>query len=135
MSDKDFDNEKYLDYWITSSDDDFVTMMTLFDNNRYSFALFVGHLSLEKLLKALFIKIHNAHPPFIHNLLRLAELNNLELSNDKKLFFATVTAFNINTRYDDYKKSFKQKCTYEYTSFWIEQIKENRKWIMKLLTD
>lgn len=34
MSDKDFDNEKYLDYWITSSDDDFVTMMTLYENNR-----------------------------------------------------------------------------------------------------
>lgn len=95
----------------------------------------MGHLSVEKLLKALYIKIHNAHPPFIHNLLRLAELNNLELSNDKKLFFATVTAFNINTRYDDYKKSFKQKCTHEYTSFWIEQIKEIRVWIMKLLTD
>lgn len=135
MSDIDFDNEKYLDYWITSSDDDFETMMTLYENSRYSFALFVGHLSVEKLLKALYIKVNNAHPPFIHNLLRLAELNNLELSEDKKLFFATVTAFNINTRYDDYKKSFKQKCTYEYTSFWIEQIRENREWIMKLLSD
>ncbi|MDT3738836.1 MAG: HEPN domain-containing protein [Candidatus Kapabacteria bacterium] len=133
MPDKDFNIEKYLDYWITSSDDDFETMMTLFENNRYSFALFVGHLSVEKLLKALYIKIHNAHPPFIHNLLRLAELNNLDLSDDKKLFFATVTAFNINTRYDDYKMSFKQKCTYEYTSFWIEKIKENREWIMKFL--
>ena len=44
MSDKDFNTEKYIDYWVTSSEDDFVTMMTLYENNRYSFALFVGHL-------------------------------------------------------------------------------------------
>ena len=30
--------------------------------------------------------------------MKLAELNNLELSDEKKLFFVTVTAFNINTR-------------------------------------
>lgn len=102
MSDKDFNSEMYIDYWVTSSEDDFVTMKTLYENNRFSFALFAGHLCIEKLLKALYIKIHNVHPPFIHNLMKLAELNNLELSDEKKLFFATVTAFNINTRYDDY---------------------------------
>lgn len=44
-------------------------------------------------------------------------------------FYATVTAFNINGRYDDYKMSFQQICTKEFTESWIEKIKEKRKWI------
>ena len=33
----------------------------------------------------------------------------LELDEQQQLFFATVTAFNINARYDDYKMSFQKK--------------------------
>lgn len=96
-------------------------------------ALFIGHLMIEKLLKALYVKINNDYPPFIHNLLRLAEKCDLKLTEDQKLFLVTVTAFNINARYDDYKMSFQQKCTPEYTVTWIENLKTNRQWIKKLI--
>jgi hypothetical protein len=77
--------------------------------------------------------INNEYPPLIHNLLRLAELCNLDLSNDQRLFLITVTAFNINARYDDYKMSFQQKCTPEYATSWVEKIKYYRQWIKKLV--
>ncbi len=64
---------------------------------------------IEKLLKALYVKINSDYPPLIHNLLRLAEKCNLDLSDNQRLFFVTVTAFNINARYDDYKMSFQKK--------------------------
>ena len=96
-------------------------------------ALFIGHLMIEKLLKALYVNINNNYPPFIHNLLRLAEKCDLKLTEDQKLFLVTVTAFNINARYDDYKMSFQQKCTPEYTVTWIENLKTNRQWIKKLI--
>jgi HEPN domain-containing protein len=108
-------------------------MNTLFENKKYSWALFVGHLMIEKLLKALFVKVNNEYPPFIHNLLRLAEKCNLELSEEQKLFLGTVTAFNINTRYDDYKMSFQKKATPDYTAEWIEKLTLNRQWIQKLI--
>ena len=57
----------------------------------------------------------------------------LEVDEDKKKFLSTVTAFNINARYDDYKMSFHQKCTLEFTSYWLEQIKVFRIWIMELI--
>ena len=88
---------------------------------------------IEKLLKALYVKINNDYPPFIHNLLRLAEKCDLKLTEDQKLFLVTVTAFNINARYDDYIMSFQQKCTPEYTVTWIENLKTNRQWIKKLI--
>ena len=78
----------------------------MFDSKRYSWSLFAGHLMIEKLLKALFVKLNDEFPPFIHNLLRLAEECKLELNDENRLFFVTVTAFNINARYDDYKMSF-----------------------------
>lgn len=133
MEQKDFDKDKLIKYWSDSSDEDFETMITMFESKKYNWALFVGHLMIEKLLKALYVKTNNDYPPFIHNLLRLAEKCDLELTDDQRLFLVTVTAFNINARYDDYKMSFQQKCTPEFTATWIENLKINRQWIKKLI--
>jgi HEPN domain-containing protein len=108
-------------------------MMTLFENKKYSWSMFIGHLMIEKLLKALYVNYNNEYPPYIHNLLRLAEKCKLDLDENQNLFFATVTAFNINARYDDYKMSFQKTCTPEFTNFWIEQLKIQRIWIKKLI--
>ena len=134
MEPSNFDKNKILKNWITSSDDDYETMVAMFSTQRYSWSLFVGHLLIEKLLKALYVKINNKYPPYIHNLLRLAESCELKLTEDQSLFFATVTAFNINARYDDFKMSFQQKCTPEFTIHWFEEIKKNRQWIKQLIT-
>jgi HEPN domain-containing protein len=133
MEQEDFNKDKLIRYWSDSSDDDFDTMMAMFEKKKFNWALFVGHLMIEKLLKALYVKTKNDYPPFVHNLLRLAELCDLKVSEEQKLFLVTVTAFNINARYDDYKMSFQRKCTPEFTSQWIENLKINRQWIKKLI--
>jgi len=132
MGDKKIDKEKLINYWIESSDDDYDTMIDMFNSKRYSWSLFIGHLMIEKLLKALYVYVKSDYPPYIHNLLRLAEKANLELDNNKKKQLITITAFNINARYDDYKMSFKQQCTPEFTLEWVEKLKELRKWIKQL---
>jgi HEPN domain-containing protein len=95
--------------------------------------MFVGHLMIEKLLKSLYVKTNNEFPPFIHNLIRLAEKCDLDLNEEQRLFFVTVTAFNINARYDDYKMSFQKTCTPEFSAKWIEQLKNQRLWIKRLI--
>jgi HEPN domain-containing protein len=87
---------------------------------------------IEKLLKAYYVKVKSDYPPFIHNLLRLAEKAEMSLTDDIKKQLVTITAFNINARYDDYKMSFKKKCTTEFTEEWIDKLKELRTW-MKIL--
>ena len=128
-----FDKGKLIKYWIEGSDDDYETMRAMLDAKRYSWSLFVGHLMIEKLLKAYYVKVNSNYPPFIHNLLRLAEKANLELTESKKEYLVTITAFNINARYDNYKRSFKERCTPEYTAEWIEKIEEIRTWIKTLI--
>jgi HEPN domain-containing protein len=127
------DKNKVISYWLESADDDFETMIAMFNSKRYTWALFIGHLMIEKLLKAYFVKIKTDYPPYIHNLLRLAEKAELELSEQRKMELATITAFNINSRYDDYKMSFKKQCTAEYTEDWVHIIKEMRTWIKALI--
>ena len=90
---------------------------------------FIGHLMIEKLLKAYFVKTKNSFPPYIHNLLRLAWLSDLKLTSEQRISLATITAFNINARYDDYKNSFYKKCTSQFTAEWIDKLKELRGWI------
>jgi len=67
------DIEKIKSHWVETSNDDFETMNQLFKSKSYHWALFVGHISVEKLLKALYVKLHGKHAPTTHNLYRLAE--------------------------------------------------------------
>lgn len=135
MENQKINKTKLIKYWINGSDEDFETMMVMYNSKRYSWSLFIGHLMIEKLLKAYFLKVKSEHPPFIHNLLRLAEKSDLVLTDDLKKKLITVTAFNINARYDDYKMSFKNLCTPDFTDEWIEIIKEIRLWIRQLIVN
>lgn len=133
MGNENFNKDKLIEYWITGSDDDYETMIAMFDSEKYNWSLFIGHLMLEKLLKAYYVKVKSDYPPFIHNLLRLAEKAELNLTDDVKKQLVTITAFNINARYDDYKMGFKKLCTTEFTTEWIDTLKKLRTWIKTLI--
>lgn len=133
MNNKNLDTEKIKEHWKNSATSDFNTMEYLYKANSFNWSLFVGHISLEKLLKALFVKIHKKHAPAIHNLYRLAELCKIDLTDQYSDWLDTITSFNINARYDDYKREFYSLCTKEYTKLWISRIKELKKWIEQKL--
>jgi HEPN domain-containing protein len=75
------DVDKIVKHWIETSDDDFNTMLTLYNSKSYGWSLFLGHISTEKLLKALYVKRFGEHAPSTHNLYRLGELIGLEMSD------------------------------------------------------
>ncbi len=104
-------------------------MHHLYEKGDFTWALFIGHLVIEKLLKAYYVQTVGANPPFVHNLLRLADQTNLNLDESQKDFLATVTTFNIRARYDDYKLEFYRTCTPQFTVQWIDQIEDFRLWI------
>jgi len=134
MIENEFKNEDLIKHWLYSSEDDFETMNVMYNSKRYNWSLFIGHLMIEKLLKAYFVKVNSAYPPYSHNLLRLAEKSQLKLTDEILEQLVTITAFNINARYDDYKLSFKNQCTKEFTDFWFKKIMELRLWLKTLIT-
>lgn len=123
--------EEIILYWLESSERDLVTVEHLFEKGDYTWALFVGHLTVEKVLKACFVKRCKGQPPYTHNLLRLAEKSELDLSEDQKDLLVTITTFNIRTRYDDYKQEFYKTCTKEFAGEWIEKIQGFIQWAKK----
>lgn len=129
MNNNKIDIEKTYNYWITTSDKDFETMVHLYNSKDYHWALFIGHIVIERLIKAGVIKKINDHAPFTHDLRRLAKLSQIEFKNEHLVWLDTITTFNLNTRYDSYKQAFYKKCTSDFTSEWISNIKELRKWI------
>ena len=111
-------------YWIESSDKDLITMNNLFRSGDYHWALFMGHLVIEKILKALFVKLRGVDVPRIHDLSRIYELCGLELNEELEDALDLITTFNINARYPDYKNSFYNKCTKNFTDESLKKILE-----------
>lgn len=125
--------EDLIRYWIETSEQDYVTMHNLYESKDYHWSLFMGHLVIEKLLKAIYIKNVDTNPPRIHDLLRLADKAKISTTEEQKDLLDLITTFNINARYPDYKRRFYKKCTYEYTTENIKKIKELRLWLLSIL--
>jgi HEPN domain-containing protein len=114
--------KELIDYWVETAAHDKDTMDTLYDNARYSDALFFGHIIPEKVLKALVVRKTGEHAPYIHNLLQLHALSGIELGESEINLLAEVNDFNIRARYPEQKLEFYEKCTKEFADPYIKKI-------------
>ena len=130
-------NIDLMNYWIEIKTKDYESMIKNYETEQYTWALFIGHLMLEKLLKGIYAKVNNENPyaPKIHNLNNLASKCKIELSEEQKKILFTCNTFNINARYEDYKNEFYTKCTKEYTSEQISNIKSMRDFLKNILEE
>jgi len=121
--------EEKIKFWSDSAERDYKAMENLFASKDYSWSLFIGHLVVEKLLKALYIKKFDIEPPYIHNLLIISDKLDFILSEEQKDDFSVINSFNLKARYSDYKEKFSSICTRDFTNEWIIKIREIVKWI------
>lgn len=126
---RDFDTERIVAFWVTEADEALAVAAHLIEKGDYSYALFFGHLAIEKLLKARYVAHNGEHAPFSHNLLRLAKNTGLALDEARTEALITITAFNIEARYPDMKRAFREKCTAEYTEKEMAKIEELFQWL------
>jgi HEPN domain-containing protein len=133
MNEKMFDIEKVKTYWSVEAKEAFEVADHLMEKEDYSYALFFGHLAVEKLLKALYVIRRKEHAPPIHNLFRLASAAGIELDKMKSNSLIRITAFNIEARYPDMKRAFRKKCTAEFSIREMRLIKEIFQWLTSLL--
>ena len=121
--------ENIKSYWMIEADEALNVTDHLFEKKDYSYALFFGHLAVEKILKAFYVDNKKEHAPPIHNLQRIANLSGISLDEDKTEKLILISSFNIEARYPDIKRSFREKCTKEFTLEQIRVIKEIYKWL------
>lgn len=125
---------EHINYWLDSSEQDLKVADVLFENKKYDWCLFIGHLVLEKAFKAIYINVNeDLYPPKIHNLLKLSELCNIELNNEQTLFLDKVNNFNIEARYPAYKNEFHKMADSEFTVEHYNKIKEYYQWLKSLI--
>jgi HEPN domain-containing protein len=129
-----FNAEQVTSYWLTEATESLQVAEHLTEKGDYSYALFFGHLAIEKALKAIYAAKLRQHAPPIHNLLRLAKAAGIEPNEAQTEALITITAFNIEARYPDFKRSFRQKCTAAYTAYQMATIKELFRWLRSSLS-
>jgi len=100
-----------VEYWKASSEDNFRSMLNMYASGEYVWCLFVGHLCIEKLLKAIYVKNVDTTVPRTHNLLKLAVSCDLKMTEEQADSLQYVTIFNIEARYEEHKREFYRKCT------------------------
>ena len=120
-------------FWITEANEALQVADHLMEKSDYSYALFFGHLAIEKMLKALYVVKQKDHAPPIHNLLRLAKLAGVAVPNEKVDTLIEISAFNIEARYPDLKRAFRKKCDSVYAENQILIIKEVYQWLQELI--
>lgn len=122
--------DELIKHWLESAEDNFRSMQNMFASGEFAWSLFVGHLCLEKLLKACYVKLVNSTIPRIHDLFKLADRCGLAMTEEQKDALQYVNLFNIEARYEEYKREFQQKCTKAFAEKNIATIKELRAWLL-----
>ncbi|MDD5090503.1 MAG: HEPN domain-containing protein [Candidatus Wallbacteria bacterium] len=122
-----------IQYWVSSAESDLTVAEHLFEKRDYAWCLFIGHLVLEKTLKAIYIEAIGENPPRSHDLVKLSQTARLNPDPDLIVFLDRVTQFNIEARYPDVKKDFQKICTKEFAEANFTKIKEVHSWLKSRL--
>ena len=117
--------------WLKSSQYDLKTADYMLKTGRYIYVLFMCHLSVEKLLKALNEATLKKVAPKTHNLIYLLNASEIELPEKHLETLESLNALSIVTRYpEDIEamiKAFKRKKVEDY----LHKTKELLKWLKK----
>ncbi|MCM8778386.1 MAG: HEPN domain-containing protein [Candidatus Omnitrophica bacterium] len=88
-----------------SADYDLKTAETMLESGRYIYVIFMCHLSIEKMLKAIVAETIKQTPPKTHNLIYLIKISKVSLPHELFDFVTKINNASIVTRYpEDFNK-------------------------------
>lgn len=108
---------------------DLDTARAMFDSGRYIYCVFMSHLSIEKALKAIFIKDIGKYPPKVHSLVYLVKNAKIELTRDLKEFVESLDEVSILTRYPNELDKILKDFGKERTQKILAQTQEIIQWL------
>ncbi len=89
------------DEWLRQAHYDLATARLLFEDGRFSYAVFFAHLALEKALKGCYLETHARTPPVSHSLRHLAAQSGLPLTDDQRTFLNDLNEASVLNLYPD----------------------------------
>ncbi len=126
--------EQHIQYWMTSANDDLLTVDSLLKEKRFVHSIYFGHLVLEKICKAIWVKNNLLNnPPRTHNLIKLIEEANVVIIEEDGIFLRQLNDFQIEGRYPDYLFEINKICNFEFTVETINKIKKICKKLQEIM--
>ena len=123
-------NEKS-NQWLRQADYDISTAEFMCNGDRYFYAVFMCHLSVEKALKGLYQQKLGQSPPKTHNLVYLLSKTNVKPDDKTGLFIAKLNEANIATRYPEDIDKLQKDYTETVTRDILEKTAGLLEWIKK----
>ena len=128
-----FDVDKTVQYWSEGTEYDMGVADAMCQTGKFPYALFMGHLAMEKLLKALVVKTTRKHAPNTRSLTHLAEKMSFQVPDETIKKLAGFMEYHLEARYPEEQMKFYQKCTKDFTTEKMQEIKEVFSWLKKKL--
>ncbi len=115
--------------FLLSSDYDLQTAHHMFQTGRYVYVVFMCHMTIEKLLKAIVAETIDSVPPKTHNLLYLIKLANLSIPQNLFDFIAKLNNASVVTRYPEDFRSLIESYPREVVEGYLKNTEEVLKWL------
>jgi HEPN domain-containing protein len=96
-------SDKVIQNWLKLAEYDFVTAKAMLQTGRYLYVVFTCQQTIEKMLKAIYVKEKGETPPYSHNLLKLiAYWSYYSKVEEKRIsFLEMLNSFYIESRYSE----------------------------------
>lgn len=91
---------EHIEYWIDLAERDWQVAQNMFSTKDYVWCLFLAHITIEKLCKAVWVQdnVDNI-PPRTHNIIRLLDATTFQRTPAQTVLAATLNNFQLESRY------------------------------------
>jgi HEPN domain-containing protein len=126
--------KEHITWWTNEALRNWETAIYLMNGKQNVFALFTFHLTIEKLLKAIWVKDHIENtPPRQHDLTFIYNQTDLKLDSEWYDYLATISLWNIESRYPDYKLKIYERANDNYMKDHFEKVSKLKECLLEKL--
>lgn len=119
--------------WIEIAEYDLKTAKAMLKTKRYLYVVFMCQQAIEKILKAIYAEENKNVPPKTHNLLYLADVLNLQISDSDKNLLFDLNQFYISTRYPEQQRRLFKTVPEKKAQIYFERTEEVFQCFKKML--
>jgi HEPN domain-containing protein len=120
--------------WAATANYDLRTADAMYKTGRYLYVVFMCHLAIEKMLKAILAQKYPADvPPKIHNLIQLVQRTEIDLPDQLKDFFQRLDNVSVATRYPEDLRTLSKEFNQDTAKLILAETKRMIKWLKQHL--
>jgi HEPN domain-containing protein len=120
--------------WVATSNYDIQTAAAMYKAGRHLYVVFMSHLAIEKMLKALLAhKYPENVPPKIHNLINLSQRAEIALPENLNDFLQRLDNVSVVTRYPEDLRTLSKEFNQDTAKLILTDTKRMIKWLKQHL--